>query len=111
MSGLARQLEPRALTLRQPRTVDVEERGGLMPPTAHDTASDQITDDAFVRIQLDPPLPCGIDTCGRLTHWGQVEREPGCDSLWRLLPICEAHMLSLASAAHEWRDRQQPPDA
>ncbi len=55
--------------------------------------------DSLLRIEINPPLPCGIGTCGHLARCARIERDPRYDSLWRLLPICEAHLRSLDAAA------------
>jgi hypothetical protein len=53
------------------------------------------------RIAINPPLPCGVAHCGRLAHSGRIERDPEMGALWRLLPICDEHLASLAAAADE----------
>ncbi|HZC06760.1 MAG TPA: hypothetical protein VE338_14080 [Ktedonobacterales bacterium] len=55
--------------------------------------------DSLMRIEINPPLPCGISGCGRPAHCARIERDLRYDSLWRLLPICEAHLRSLDAAA------------
>lgn len=55
--------------------------------------------DSLLRIEINPPLPCGIGACGQLARCARIERDPRYDSLWRLLPICEAHLRSLDAAS------------
>jgi hypothetical protein len=81
-----------------------------MPPTAHDPADDRVVDETYFRIAIDPPLPCGINGCERLTSWGQVERDPRFTSLWNLLPLCKAHQVSLAAGALDVLSRKRPHD-
>lgn len=55
--------------------------------------------DSLLRIEINPSLPCGIGACGQPAHYARIERDLRYDSLWRLLPICEAHFVSLDAAA------------
>ncbi len=55
--------------------------------------------DRLLRIEINPALPCGIGGCGQPAHCARIERDLRYDALWRLLPICEFHILSLAAAA------------
>ena len=66
---------------------------------ARDSVYDPLLHDSLLRIEINPPLPCGIDSCGRPARYGRVERDPGFASLWSLLPICEEHQMSLATGA------------
>lgn len=59
---------------------------------------DQSAGDSLLRIEINPPLPCGIGSCGQLARCARIERDPRYDSLWRLLPICEAHLRALDAA-------------
>ncbi len=68
-------------------------------PSAHDSVHDRLIQDILLRVEINPPLPCGIDGCGLPARCGRVERDPRFGSLWNLLPICEAHQESLAAAA------------
>lgn len=52
-------------------------------------------DDGLLRIEINPPLPCGFRACGRPARIAQIERDPRFDALWRLLPICDIHLASL----------------
>lgn len=60
---------------------------------------DSASGDSLRRIEVNPGLPCGIRDCGRLAHYGRIERDPRFASLWRLLPICDIHLASLDAAA------------
>jgi hypothetical protein len=60
--------------------------------------------DSLLRIEISPSLPCGIGDCGRPTHYARIEHDPRYDALWRLLPICEAHLLSLDAAGRAVAD-------
>lgn len=68
-------------------------------PSAHDSVHNLPTHDILLRIEINPPLPCGIDGCRRPASGGRVELDPRCGSLWSLLPICEEHQMILAAAA------------
>ncbi len=67
-------------------------------PSAHDSVHNLLIHDLLLRIEINPPLPCGIDGCARLARSARVERDPRFSSLWSLLPICETHQMSLAAA-------------
>lgn len=81
-----------------------------MSSTVRDPAGRHADDDTFLRIAIDPALPCGIDGCGLLTHWGQVERDPRFVSLWCLLPLCEGHQVRLAAGLLESLGRPRVTD-
>jgi hypothetical protein len=69
-------------------------------PERHDSADQDLPIyDTLLRIEINPPLPCGIDGCVRLARSARVERDPRFGLLWNLLPICEAHQMSLAAGA------------
>lgn len=68
-------------------------------PESPDSAENPLIHDTLLRVEINPPLPCGIDGCGRLTGSARIERDPRFGLLWNLLPICEAHQLSLAAGA------------
>lgn len=63
------------------------------------TDQDLVAGDSLLRIEINPSLPCGIGGCGQPSHYARIERDLRYDALWRLLPICEAHLLSLDEAA------------
>lgn len=54
--------------------------------------------DSLIRIEISPALPCGIGDCGQPARYARIERDPRYAALWRLLPICEAHLHSLDAA-------------
>jgi hypothetical protein len=64
--------------------------------------------DSLLRIEISPSLPCGIGDCGQPTHYARIERDPCYDALWRLLPICEAHLRSLDAAGRAVADAAAP---
>lgn len=57
--------------------------------------------DSLLRVEVNPPLPCGIRDCGRPARFACIERDPRYVALWRLLPICELHQARLAAAADD----------
>ncbi len=59
---------------------------------------DLATGDSLLRIEINPALPCGIGACGQPARHARIERDQRYDSLWRLLPICDVHLLSLDAA-------------
>ncbi len=68
-------------------------------PSAHDSVDELLIHEPLLHIEINPSLPCGVDGCGRPTHYGRVEPDPTCDTLWSVLPICEEHQTRLAAAA------------
>ncbi len=80
-------------------------------PSAHDSIHNHPIHDILLRIEINPPLPCGIDGCRRPAHCGRVELDAHCGSLWNLLPICEEHQISLAAAVANLTgdSRHSPP--
>jgi len=85
-----------------------------MPP-AHDPFRDPPVPDTFLRIEINPPLPCGVYACERPARHARVERDPQFGPLWRLLPICETHLRSLDVAVTDSPgdlslEAPQPPD-
>ena len=71
----------------------------------HDLAST----DSLLSIEITPMLPCGIGACGEPARRARVERDIHFASLWRLLPICDAHLRSLQAAAGHI-SAEAPPD-
>ena len=65
--------------------------------------------DNLLSIEITPMLPCGIDACGTPARRARVERDLRFASLWRLLPICDAHLRSLQAAAGHISS-ETPPD-
>lgn len=59
---------------------------------------DNLSGDSLLRIEINPPLPCGIGDCGQPARFARIERDPRYEALWRLLPICDAHLRSLDAA-------------
>lgn len=57
--------------------------------------------EGLLRIEINPPLPCGICDCGLPARTAHAERDPQYPALWRLLPICEVHLASLIADAAE----------
>ncbi len=55
--------------------------------------------DTLLSIEITPALPCGIGACGQPARRARIERDLRFASLWRLLPICDAHLRSLQAAA------------
>ncbi|HEU0027730.1 MAG TPA: hypothetical protein VFQ25_11500 [Ktedonobacterales bacterium] len=70
-----------------------------MPDPDDSAAQDLSINDTLLRIEINPPLPCGIGGCGAPSRSARVERDPRLGLLWNLLPICEAHQVSLAARA------------
>ena len=60
---------------------------------------DRSAGDGLLRIEINPPLPCGIRDCGQSARYARVERDPRYAALWRLLPICDTHLRSLDDVA------------
>jgi hypothetical protein len=60
---------------------------------------DILPGDSLLRIEINPSLPCGIGACGQPARYARIERDLRYDALWRLLPICDAHLRSLDAAA------------
>lgn len=71
-----------------------------MPPASHSVLKTKQCD-SLRRIEINPPLPCGVAHCGRLAHTGHIECDPETGALWRLLPVCDEHLTRLAAAADE----------
>lgn len=59
---------------------------------------DPTTGDGLLRIEINPPLPCGIGDCGQPARYARIEHDPRYAVLWRLLPICDTHLRSLDAA-------------
>lgn len=57
-------------------------------------------DGAPARIQINPPLPCGIAGCGQPAAQALAEPAPDDTALWQLLPICESCMTRLQEEAY-----------
>ena len=55
--------------------------------------------DDLLTIEISQPLPCGVAHCDQPARRGRIERDPQAGALWRLLPICEAHLRQLAAGA------------
>lgn len=53
----------------------------------------------LLRLQLDPPLPCGMPHCGNLAHSALAELDPRSPGLWQVLPQCEACAAAAAITA------------
>lgn len=66
---------------------------------AHQSEERALEQDDTQTIEISPPLPCGIASCGRLARHARIERDPETPALWRLLPICETHLASLTASA------------
>ncbi|HEX9036677.1 MAG TPA: hypothetical protein VF808_06755 [Ktedonobacterales bacterium] len=75
-------------------------------PARNPSIDDQMRD-TLLRIEIHPPLPCGIAGCEELARRASVERDARYTSLWRLLPICETHQVSLAAGASASASHQQ----
>jgi hypothetical protein len=67
-----------------------------MPPTRN-VAHGLQADKTFLAIEINPPLPCGYNCCGRLARRCLVERDQQVRALWSLLPICEEHAALFAA--------------
>ena len=61
-----------------------------MSPMRTATHGPQV-DKTFLAVEINPPLPCGYNCCGRQARRCLVERDQQIGTLWSLLPICEEH--------------------
>jgi hypothetical protein len=66
---------------------------------AHEPAESGACQDEVLTIEISQPLPCGVAHCDQPARRGRIERDPETGALWRLLPICEKHLASLAAGA------------
>lgn len=66
---------------------------------AHESEGSAACQDELLTIEISQPLPCGVAHCDQPARRGRIERDPDTSALWRLLPICEKHLASLAAGA------------